>query len=83
MKVRRLSTGTYVLEHDSYSPAMFQAARAIPGCIKNDSKSIRGSSDAIEAAVKYLIEERGLNASAFEGLELLEALKWGEHASGS
>lgn len=66
MKVRRLSTGTYVLEHDSYSPAMFQAARAIPGCIKNDSKSIRGSSDAIEAAVKYLIEERGLNASAFD-----------------
>lgn len=70
MKVRKLSN-TYVLDHTSYSPAMSEAARAIPGCVKLDSKSIKGSADAIACAITYMVEKRGLHPAAFEGRDLL------------
>lgn len=75
MRVVVDAAGTFKLRHDSYSPALAQVARAIPGCYKIDSNQIGGSSDAIEAAIKWLIEVRGLNADAFEGRELLVP-KW-------
>src|SRR5882762_873562 len=62
----------YALTHDSYSPAMVAAARAIPGCVKLDGKRIGGAADAIEAAVKFLIKEKGLNESAFGGIDLAD-----------
>lgn len=70
MIVRKLFN-TYVLDHTSYSPAMFEAARAIPGCVKLDSKSIKGSADAIACAIQYMVEKKGLNPIAFQGRELL------------
>src|SRR5882724_10537144 len=62
---------SFLLRHTSYSPAMFEAARAIPGCGKVDGQAISGSADAIRCAIKYLIEKKGLNASAFEDTQLL------------
>jgi len=66
----------YALTHDSYSPAMVAAARAIPGCVKLDGKRIGGAADAIEAAVKFLIKEKGLNESAFGGIDLADVYEF-------
>lgn len=52
---------------------MFEAARAIPGCVKCDSKSIKGSADAIACAITYMVEKKGLNPIAFQGRDLLSA----------
>ena len=76
MKIERFGqhVGRYPefsLSHDSYSPALLQAARAIPGCYRKDNKSIIGSADAIQAAVNYLVNERGLNQDAFERQHLV------------
>lgn len=68
MKVARLNPeGEFALVHDSYSPAMFEAARTIPGCAKYGPKSIVGSADAIACAITYMVEKKGLRESAFEG----------------
>jgi SWI/SNF-related matrix-associated actin-dependent regulator 1 of chromatin subfamily A len=73
MKVRAHISGKYVLEHDQYSPALLEAGRVIPGCFRDGGRNaIAGSADAIEAAVKYLIEVRGLRADAFEDTEAVE-----------
>lgn len=83
MKVERLwkspNGHDFSLSHTSYSPALNASIRVIPGLYKGKGNEVIGAADAIEAAVKYLIEERGLNAEAFEGLELLETPKWDEH----
>lgn len=72
MKVARLNPeGEFALVHDSYSPAMFEAARAIPGCAKYGPKSIVGSADAIACAITYMVEKKGLNPIAFQSRELL------------
>jgi hypothetical protein len=73
MKVRAHISGKYVLEHDQYSPALLETGRVIPGCFRDGGRNaIAGSADAIEAAVKYLIEVRGLRADAFEDTEAVE-----------
>jgi SWI/SNF-related matrix-associated actin-dependent regulator 1 of chromatin subfamily A len=79
MKIHALSSDTYVLDHSTYSPAMFEAARAIPGCTKNDSKSISGSADAIKAAVDWLTQVKGLNPAAFEGRTSIPLPIWAEN----
>jgi hypothetical protein len=68
----------FILEHNVYSPALLQAARTIPGITKLNANAVIGSADAIQAAVEYLVTERGLNRGAFEGCELLEVPKWGK-----
>jgi len=73
MKVSARDDGTFVLWHNTFSPSLNVAARAIPGVFPGSSNAIEGSADAIQTAIKYLIEERGLNESAFTGQELLTA----------
>jgi len=65
------NAGTFTLSHTAYSPALFAACRAIPGCTRAGSKAIQGSADAIECAIQYLVEEKGLREDCFEGRELL------------
>jgi SWI/SNF-related matrix-associated actin-dependent regulator 1 of chromatin subfamily A len=71
MKVQPNTYNTFTLTHDSYSPAMFEAARAIPGCAKFSSKAIAGSPDAIACAIQYMVKKKGLNPIAFQGRDLL------------
>lgn len=71
MKVTHSALGDFILSHDSYSPALVASARAIPGVNKVSSTVITGSADAIDASIKYLITERGLRESAFEGRDIL------------
>lgn len=67
MKVTYSALGDFILSHDSYSPALVASARAIPGVNKVSSTVVTGSADAIDTAISFLINERGLRPGAFEG----------------
>lgn len=74
MKVLSIGNGLFSLGHDSFSPALASSVRVIPGLVGN-GKVVTGGSDAIEAAVEYLVTERGLYRSGFENVEILTP-KW-------
>ena len=75
MKVTPRGNGIYCLSHERYSAALLQSTRAIPG-LTGTGTSVTGSSDAINRAVHYLINERGLLTSGFQDINLVAPPTW-------
>lgn len=72
MKITTLDSGLFRLSHERFSAAMTGSATAIPGLVKTGTYEVTGSSDAIQAAIDYLVNERGLDRECFFGQELLK-----------
>lgn len=75
MKVTPRGNGIYCLSHERYSAALLQSTRVIPG-LTGTGTSVVGSSDAINRAVHYLINERGLLTSGFQDIDLVAPPTW-------
>lgn len=71
MKITALDSGLYKLSHERFSAAMTGSATAIPGLVKSGTYEVTGASDAISAAIDYLVNERGLDRECFEDKHLL------------
>src|SRR5882762_8960623 len=75
MKITALDSGLFRLSHDRFSAAMTGSATAIPGLVKSGTYEVTGSSDAISAAIDYLVNERGLDRGCFQDQGIL-GLSW-------